>query len=164
MKNRGKKEVKIAMGMGLTPLEMLKVREISRKEYEKKENEVHARAFLTQLAIPLNVLVHDWWPKTAKRRAKPFIEAVLDLNDSWIRGVVTDEELEDLLFEYTGYRMKDLLDFGVTYRTFKVLNFRKGVDHVKGDCPKCGEHLKNYGDINFCYKCGTRVTWEEQSA
>jgi ribosomal protein S27AE len=133
--------------------------EIAKKQADKMEQEATARAFLGQLAIPLNILVHEHWPKSAKKKAPKFIDDVLSLQDSWIRGVVTDKELEDLLFEYTGLRMVDLIDCGVKFRTFKVSNYRKLDDHEEGGCRKCGTMLANYGDTNFCPKCGTRLTW-----
>lgn len=157
--NHLKRQVQMARKRGMDPVDVLRMRKIAEKNSEKKEQEYTARAFLAQLAIPLNILVHEHWPKSARKKAPKFIDDVLSLQDSWIRGVVTDEQLEDLLFEYTGLRMVDLVDCGVKYRSFKVENYRKLEDHEEGICCKCGTILANWGETNFCPKCGTRLTW-----
>lgn len=161
-KSKVKEQIRKAAGANLSVMDVCRIREEAKRHADKMENEATARAFLGQLAVPLNILVHDYWPKTARKRAPQFIEEVLSLQDSWVRGIVTDEELENLLFDYTGFRMKDLITNGngIVYRTFKVLDYMKFEDHEVGVCSRCGKRLINFGDVNFCSKCGTRVTWE----
>lgn len=159
MNDNLRRQMAIGRKNGMTPKQVLAMRAISKIQADKTEDEITVRAFLAQLAIPLNILVHEHWPKSAKKKAPKFIDDVLSLQDSWIRGVVTDEELEDLLFEYTGLRMVNLIDGGVKFRTFEVTNYRKFDDHEEGGCRKCGTILANYGETNFCPKCGTRLNW-----
>ena len=87
---------------GLTPVEIMMMREIARKEAEKMEGEVAEKAFLYMLAIPLNILVNDYWSKSAKKRAPKFIEDVISLFDAVIDGYVTDEQLKELLEDMAG--------------------------------------------------------------
>ena len=93
--NKGKKK-------GFTPVDILMMREIARKEAEKMEGEIAEKAFLYMLAIPLNVLVSDYWPKSAKKKAPKFIEEVMKLFDVVMEGLVSDEELYDLLKDMAG--------------------------------------------------------------
>lgn len=159
MNSRMKKQIAYAKKNNIPIQDVWRMHEVAKKHADMMEQEATARAFLAQLALPLNLLVHDYWSKTAKRRAPKFISDLLSLNDSWIRGVVTDKELDDLLFDFTGKRMADIIDCGVVYRTFEVTNYHKFDDHEEGGCRKCGTMLANYGDTNFCPKCGTRLNW-----
>lgn len=42
----------------------------------------------------------------------------------------------------------------------KVNGMHKHVDHISGYCPKCYERLAQFGDTNYCNKCGTGLDWE----
>lgn len=99
-KNRVFNQMKRAKQSGLTPVDVAKMRAYARKEAEAVENEIMERSFLYMLAIPLNVLVNDHWPKSAKRKAPKFIDDVLSLFESVQDGYVTEEELAALLEEY----------------------------------------------------------------
>lgn len=41
----------------------------------------------------------------------------------------------------------------------KVDNFEIHVDHTKGNCPSCGYSILNYGDAEYCIKCGKKLEW-----
>lgn len=99
-KNRMFNQMKMAKKSGLTNVDLARMRDAARKEAMKVENEIFEKSFLYMLAIPLNVLVNDYWSKTAKRRAPKFIEDVLSLYESVRDGYVTEEELAALLEEY----------------------------------------------------------------
>lgn len=43
----------------------------------------------------------------------------------------------------------------------KVGNLEKHVDHVKGNCPSCGYIISNYGDAEYCIKCGKKLDWAD---
>ena len=107
---------------GLTNIDLARIRESARKEAEAKVAEMKAEvdreiarvkeedmrnAFLCMLAIPLNVLVHDYWPKSAKKTAPKFINDVLSLYDSFQGGVLEPQELMDLLYEYAGVEITE---------------------------------------------------------
>ena len=89
----------------MSNIELLQMREIARKEAEKMENEATEKAFLYMLAIPLNILFHDYWQKSAKKKAPKFIEDVISYYHSVQEGVVSDQELADLLYDLAGVKI-----------------------------------------------------------
>lgn len=103
--NKIKQQMRRAKKVGMSPIDVLQMREIAKKEAEKMENRMADRAFLYMLAVPLNVLVNDYWPKTAKKKAPQFIDDVLSLWDSVCEGYVTDQELSALLEEFAGVKL-----------------------------------------------------------
>lgn len=100
--------MKKAKKKGLTPLEVLHMQEIAKREALKMENEAIEKSFLYMLAIPLNVLVHDYWPKTAKKKAPKLVDDIISLYESVLEGVVTERELADVLKEYAGHTVNEL--------------------------------------------------------
>jgi hypothetical protein len=58
--------MKMAKKKGLSPAEVLRMQEIAKREAMKMENEAIEKSFLFMLAIPLNVLVNDYWPKVQR--------------------------------------------------------------------------------------------------
>lgn len=104
MKRQHKQYIK-AKQKGMSNVDILKMKEIAKREAIKMETEATDRAFLYMLAIPLNVLVNDYWSKTAKKRAKKFIEDVISLYDSVCEGVVSEKELSNLLEEMAGVKI-----------------------------------------------------------
>lgn len=100
--NRTRKQVNKARQSGMSNVDVARMKAIAKKQAELMEQEAIEKAFLFMLAIPLNVLVNDYWSKTAKRKAPKFIEDVVSLYESVQAGVVSHEELADLLDEYAG--------------------------------------------------------------
>lgn len=103
--NKMKSQIKRARKAGMSNLDLLRIKETAKKAADRLENEATEKAFLYMLAIPLNVLVHDYWSKTAKKKAPKFIDDVISLFESVQEGVVTDKELADLL--------KDMADVSI---------------------------------------------------
>lgn len=103
--NKIKSQIKRARKAGMSNLDLLRIKETAKKAADRLENEATEKAFLYMLAIPLNVLVHDYWSKTAKKKAPKFIDDVISLFESVQEGVVTDKELADLL--------KDMADVSI---------------------------------------------------
>ena len=91
---------------GLSAIDMCMIRESAKKQAKKMEKEAEEKAFLRMLAIPLNVLVNDYWPKTAKKKEPKFIEDVLSLCEAVECGVVTDEQLAELLEDMAGVKIE----------------------------------------------------------
>ena len=91
-------QMKVAKKKGLTPLQLAEMKALT----EKYAKEAEVRAFLHMLAIPLNILIIDYWPKSARKRIPEFIDKVLSLYESVQLGVVTDEELREVLRDYAG--------------------------------------------------------------
>lgn len=63
-------------------------------------------AFMLMLAIPLEVLAFDYWPKSAHKRLPKFLDEVLGLYDAYEAGVLTLEELREDLYKYGGIQIK----------------------------------------------------------
>lgn len=104
--NRIKKQMNKARRAGLTETDLLLIRETSKKAAAKVEKEATERAFLYMLAIPLNVLANDYWPKTAKRRTHKYIKDVLNLYAAVQDGIVSEQELADFLEEMAGIKIE----------------------------------------------------------
>ena len=43
----------------------------------------------------------------------------------------------------------------------KVNNLKVHVDRITGDCPSCGHRIQNYGDAEYCHKCGNKLDWAD---
>lgn len=102
---RVKNQIKTAKRKGMSNIELLQMREIARKEAEKMEKEATEKALLFMLAIPLNILFHDYWQKSAKKRAPKFIEEVIKYYLAVQDGYVTEKELADLLYDLSGVKI-----------------------------------------------------------
>ena len=103
--NRTHQQMQRAKKSGLTSSDLLRMKLIAEQKTKEMEQEATERAFLYMLAIPLNVLVNDYWSKTAKKKASKFIEDVISLYDSVSEGVVTEKELAKLLEDMAGIKI-----------------------------------------------------------
>lgn len=96
------KVMKKAHRSGMSNIDICMMKEIAKKQTEKMEREQNERAFLFMLAIPLNVLCNDYWPKTAKKRAPKFLADVISLYNAVQDGIVSERELADFLNDVAG--------------------------------------------------------------
>lgn len=64
------------------------------------------QAMVLLLTLPLEILITDYWPKTAHKRGQEFTEKVLDLYHRWENGEVSMEALREDLWEYGGIRLE----------------------------------------------------------
>lgn len=84
-------------------IDILKFKIIAEKEAKKREDEAREKAFLLMLAIPLNVLMHDYWgEEKSKELAPDFIEQCCNLYEAVQDGVVSYEDMAELIFDYAG--------------------------------------------------------------
>lgn len=65
-----------------------------------------AQAMALLLTIPLEILITDYWPKTAHKRGQEFTEKVLNLYHKWENGEVDMDDLKAHLWEYGGVRFE----------------------------------------------------------
>lgn len=100
-----KQQIK-ARKMGMSNIDLLKIKESARKAAQSMEKEATDKAFLYMLAIPLNVLFNDYWQKSAKKKAPKFIEDVMSLYEAVQQGVVSNKQLADLLYELAGIKIE----------------------------------------------------------
>lgn len=111
MRNRSFAQMKRAKKRGLSNTDLLRMKELAKKEsraaYDDMRKEAVEKEFFMMLTIPLNVLVHDYWPKSAKKKVPEFMKEVLSLYDSFQNGTVSFEELAAVLKEYAGMDVVD---------------------------------------------------------
>lgn len=95
----------------MTEEELEKIR---KQEYEKakkliidKSDEMAEEILKLMLVIPTNVLISDYWEKTAKTRIPKFVEDCMSLYDSWTKGAVSMEEMTKLTEEYAQIEIID---------------------------------------------------------
>ena len=95
----------------MTEEELEKIR---KQEYEKakkliidKSDEMAEEILKLMLVIPTNVLISDYWRKTAKTRIPKFVEDCMSLYDSWTKGAVSMEEMTKLTEEYAQIEIID---------------------------------------------------------
>ena len=91
---------------GISNVDIFMVKETARKSAEKMEKQAIEKAFLLMLSIPLNVLVNDYWEKSAKKRIPKFIDDVISLYESLENGSVSYGELYEMLEEYSGIKLE----------------------------------------------------------
>ena len=104
--NTMRRQQKKAKKLGLSNIDLLMIKETAKKQSKSMEKEAIDRAFLYMLAIPLNVLFNDYWQKSAKKRAPKFIEDVMGLYEAVEKGVVSEKQLADLLYELAGIKIE----------------------------------------------------------
>lgn len=104
--NKVKQQMKKAKKQGMKPVDLLRMREVARIAAEKMEVEAKEKAFLYMLAIPLNVLFNDYWQKSAKQKAPKFIEECAKLYEAVQDGYVSEQQLNDLLYELSGVKIE----------------------------------------------------------
>lgn len=79
--------------------------QIDKMKAEAVDEAVH-QALALMLTIPLEVLITDYWPKTAYKRGQEFTEKVLALYQRYENGEVSMEALQEDLWEYGGIRLE----------------------------------------------------------
>ena len=78
---------------------------MSKRKNSHIEDKANEKAFLYMLAIPLNVLV-DQWGDEAKDKAPEFIEEVIGLYEAVQDGIVSDDQLAELLDDMAGVKIE----------------------------------------------------------
>lgn len=104
--NRVRNQMNRAKKAGMSNVDLLKIREAAKKEAQRMEQQATERAFLYMLAIPLNVLFNDYWEKTARRKAPKFIEEVISLYEAVQNGIVSEQQLAELLDDLAGVKIE----------------------------------------------------------
>lgn len=64
--------------------------------------------FILLLAIPMEVLITNYWMKSAKKRIPKFIDDVLYLYKAFENDEITIQELEDDLKEFAGITIQQI--------------------------------------------------------
>lgn len=96
-----------------TARELEQLEQRIRQEEQKKAKQMVldktkalANEILTMmLVIPTNVLIADYWQKSAKKRIPKFVDDCLNLYEAFTGGVVKMSEMIDLTEEYAGIKL-----------------------------------------------------------
>ena len=85
---------------------------LRKQEYERAKKEILSRVdelsseiLKMMIVIPTNVLINDYWEKTAERRIPRFVEDCLELYDSWQKGSVSMEDMQSLTERYAKIKL-----------------------------------------------------------
>ena len=105
-KSKRQQQIARMKRMGFNNNQIGVILENSSKKAEELQRIAKEKAFLYMLAIPLNVLVNDYWEKSARKRIPKFIEDVINLYEAVQEGVVSEQQLADLLDEYAGVKIE----------------------------------------------------------
>ena len=70
-----------------------------------KNDELAEEILQMMLVIPTNILISDYWQKTAKKRIPEFVEQCISLYKAWEQGVVDMTEMQKLTEEYAGIKL-----------------------------------------------------------
>jgi hypothetical protein len=105
-KSKRQQQIARMKKMGFNNNQIGVVLESASKKAEELQRIATEKSFLYMLAIPLNVLVNDYWEKSARKRIPKFIEDVISLYEAVQKGVVSEQQLADLLDEYAGVKIE----------------------------------------------------------
>jgi hypothetical protein len=105
-KSKRQQQIARMRKMGFNNNQIGVVLESASKKAEELQRIATEKSFLYMLAIPLNVLVNDYWEKSARKRIPKFIEDVISLYEAVQKGVVSEQQLADLLDEYAGVKIE----------------------------------------------------------
>lgn len=83
----------------------LQEREKVKQELREREDELAEQIWFMLLAIPTNVLIADYWPKTARKRIPEFVEKCMDLYQAWEQGAVDMTQMQALTEEYAKIKL-----------------------------------------------------------
>lgn len=79
----------------------------ARKEILDKSDKLAEDILKMMIVIPTNVLINDYWKKTAKVRIPKFVDDCLKLYESWSSGNVDMEDMQKLTEDYSGIKLVD---------------------------------------------------------
>jgi len=105
-KSKRQQQIARMRKMGFNNNQIGVVLESASKKADELQRIATEKSFLYMLAIPLNVLVNDYWEKSARKRIPKFIEDVISLYEAVQKGVVSEQQLADLLDEYAGVKIE----------------------------------------------------------
>lgn len=93
----------------MTGKELQKIREQeyarAKQELQEVNDNLAEELLLMMLVIPTNVLINDYWEKSAKKRIPKFVKDCMSLFRSWEDGHVSMTEMQKLTEEYAGFSL-----------------------------------------------------------
>ena len=93
----------------ITMDELEKIRKFEAKKAKEfmmsKNTELANEILKMMLVIPTNVLIADFWPKSARKKIPEFVESCMSLYEAWEKGVVAMDEMQKLTEESAGIKL-----------------------------------------------------------
>lgn len=75
---------------------------------EKATEDALNTALMLMLTLPLEVLLHEFWPKSYEKKLPKFTDSVLSLYEKWQNGEVDIDVLRKDLWEFGGVRLEEV--------------------------------------------------------
>lgn len=101
-KSKVKNQIKKAKRSGIDMVQLAYIRESAKKHSEEMLQEASDKALLLNLLVVCEILSHDYWEKSAKKRIPEFTEKYLNLLDAYQQDIVDWQQIVDDLKEVTG--------------------------------------------------------------
>lgn len=127
-KSKIRHQINKAKRNGIDMTQLAYIRESAKKHSEEILQEATDKALLLNLLVVCEILSHDYWEKSAKKRIPEFTEKYLNLLDAYQQKIVDWEQITEDLKEVTG------MDFEAVWLKKSQLNnidgeaFKKTVD------------------------------------
>lgn len=88
-------------------MEIAKMKELAKREADKTAADSFEKSFVFASYVFLNVLIADYWEKSAKQRIPKLMKEVLSLYDTFMNGkeVLSYQEMIDFVEKESGYRI-----------------------------------------------------------
>lgn len=81
-------------------------KELKNLKQEATDDAVNT-AMVLLLTLPLEVLMHHFWPKSYAKRLPQFTELVLEYYSKWQNGELDMDKMKEDLWEYGGIRLEE---------------------------------------------------------
>lgn len=81
-------------------------KELKNLKQEATDDAVNT-AMVLLLTLPLEVLMHHFWPKSYEKRLPQFMELVLEYYSKWQNGELDMDKMKEDLWEYGGIRLEE---------------------------------------------------------
>lgn len=76
----------------------------------EKRDKVNAYiAWLQFMTISMNVLIEDYWPKTAKKEIPRFLSKCMSLYESTCYNAVNFDEMEEYILKYADVNVREIV-------------------------------------------------------
>ena len=83
-----------------------------REQYNLGREDGLRDALVLMLALPMEVLIRDYWPDDFLDKMPGFVEAVLEMYEQWVNDEIDLEEIRSHLWEYGGIRLEQTEEGG----------------------------------------------------
>lgn len=109
LRRKKREQEKKTKTLVMTADELQKIRQQefdrAKKLLMDRNDELTQEIWFMLLAIPTNVLIADYWPRTARQKIPEFLDKCMDLYHAWEQGTVDMTQMQELTEEYAGVKL-----------------------------------------------------------